>query len=204
MSAAEVVGYLASALVATSYFMRSLTRLRWVSLAGSVLFMAYGLLIGAWPVLFTNVLVAVANVLGLRKELAASASTITAVPIEADSPFMVDYLAANADEISNTQPGYHPSEHDTFVRLVNREGLPAGVLIAEPAGKELLIKLDYVSPAYRDSVSARWLFGPGRSTFTDAGFTRLVAHAHTSVHRNYLEAVGFRPEGGAHVLDLAQ
>ena len=65
------------------------------------------------------------------------------------------------------------------------------------------VKLDYVSPAYRDSVGAKWLFGPGRSTFTDAGFTRLVTRAHTSVHRNYLEMVGFRPEGNGYVLDLA-
>ena len=39
--------------------------------------------------------------------------------------------------------------------------------------------------------------------FTEAGFTRLVAHAHTAVHRNYLELVGFRPEGNAYVLDLS-
>ncbi|HBO53820.1 MAG TPA: hypothetical protein DD664_01150 [Janibacter terrae] len=204
MSWIEVVGYIASALVATSFFMRSLLRLRWVSLVGSALFMAYGLLIGSWPVVFTNVAVAVANVIGLRHELASSASSVTLVPIDSDAPFLVDYLAANADEITNSQPGYHPSEHDKFVRLVNRDGLPAGVLIGEPAGKELLVKLDYVSPAYRDSSTAKWLFGAGRSTFTDAGFTRLVAKAHTSLHRNYLELVGFRPEGNAYVLDLTQ
>ena len=204
MNWVDVVGYVASVLVAASFFMRSLLRLRWVSLAGSLIFMVYAAFIGAWPVLATNAVVAVANIIGLRRELTTAASAITAVPIDPDAPFLTDYLAANGDEIAHSQPAYHPSEHDTFVRLVNRDGLPAGVLIAEPAGKELLIKLDYVSPAYRDSVNATWLFGPGRSTFTDAGHTRLVAHAHTSVHRHYLEHVGFRSEGNAYVLDLAQ
>ena len=124
------------------------------------------------------------------------------MPLEPSSPFLVDYLGGNAGEIANSQPEYHPSPHDTFIRLVNRGGLPAGILIGEPAGTELLIKLDYVTPAYRDSTQARWLFGTGRSVFTEAGFTRLVAQAHTSVHRNYLELLGFRPEGNSYVLDL--
>ncbi len=202
MNWVELIGYVASALVAVSFMMKSLVRLRWVSLIGSVIFALYGVLIGAWPVVITNSIVVIANAVRLRKEFGAGSAT-TAVPIDVEAPFLKDYLAANADEIAHSQPEYHPSEHDTFVRLVNRDGLPAGVHIGEPVGKELLVKLDYVSPAYRDSLGARWLFGAGRSTFTDAGFTRLVAHAHTSLHRSYLELVGFRPEGNAYVLDLA-
>ena len=137
----------------------------------------------------------------LRRDLGPG-TTFSAVPLEPSSPFLVDYLGGNAGEIANSQPEYHPSPHDTFIRLVNRGGLPAGILIGEPAGTELLIKLDYVTPAYRDSTQARWLFGTGRSVFTEAGFTRLVAQAHTSVHRNYLELLGFRPEGNSYVLDL--
>ena len=202
MNWVEVVGYVASALVAASFFMKSLTRLRWVSLTGSLIFVVYAALIGAWPVLITNVVVALANNLNLVR-LKRSEDNTTAVPIDPDAPFLTDYLAGNADEIAHSQPEYHPDPRDTFVRLVNRDGLPAGVLVGEPAGQELIVKLDYVSPAYRDSVGAKWLFGPGRSTFTDAGFTRLVTRAHTSVHRNYLEMVGFRPEGNGYVLDLA-
>ena len=136
------------------------------------------------------------------KELGTS-STFTAVPMRPESPFLADFLGAHADDIATSQPAYHPADEDTFIRLVNRDGLPTGVLVGEPAGKELLVKLDYVTPAYRDSLGAKWLFGQGRSTFTEAGFTRLVAHAHTAVHRNYLELVGFRPEGNAYVLDLS-
>ena len=201
MTWVDIVGYVASALVAASFMMKSLVKLRWVSLVGSLVFVAYGSLIGAWPVVVTNAVVAIANLVRLRKE--AGTSSVTAVPMRPESPFLIDYLAANAVDIANSQPDYHPGPNDTFIRLVNREGLPAGVLIGEPSGKELLVKLDYVTPAYRDSLSAKWLFGAGRSTFTDAGFTRMVARAHTSVHRNYLELVGFRREGNSYVLDLA-
>lgn len=201
MSWVDIIGYIASALVAASFMMKSLVRLRWVSLVGSVVFIVYGVFIGAWPVVVTNTIVALANIVRLRNDLGAS-SMFTAVPMRPESPFLTDYLGANAVDIALSQPDYHPSPCDTFVRLVNREGLPTGVLVGEPAGRELLVKLDYVTPAYRDSLGAKWLFGPGRSTFTDAGFTRLVAHAHTSVHRIYLELVGFQAEGNAYVLDL--
>lgn len=197
----DVIGYLASALIVLSLAMTSVVRLRLVSLVGSLVFVVYGVIIGTWPVVIANAMIAVINVIHLRREL-SSPSSVTAVPIDADAPFLKDFLASSAIDITNSQPDYHPAPGDTFVRLVNRDGLPAGVLIGEPAGRELLVKLDYVTPAFRDSTSARWLFGPGRSTFTEAGFNRLVAHAHTAVHRNYLEMVGFRPEGSAYVLDL--
>lgn len=197
----EIVGYLASALIVMSLAMRSVVKLRIVSLVGSVVFVVYGALIGAWPVIIANGAIAVINVWHLRREF-TGATPVSAVAIDANAPFLRDFLAANAEEITNSQPDYHPSARDTFCRLLTRDGLPAGVLIGEPSGHELEIKLDYVTPAFRDSKIARWLFGQGKGLFTHAGFTRLVAYAHTTVHRNYLEMMGFRPEGGAYILDL--
>ena len=50
----ELIGYSASILVATSLTMRSLLKLRLINLVGSLLFVVYGLLIGAWPVVVLN------------------------------------------------------------------------------------------------------------------------------------------------------
>ncbi len=51
----ELIGYVASALVVTSLAMTSVVRLRTISLAGSVTFVVYGLLIGSVPIVITNV-----------------------------------------------------------------------------------------------------------------------------------------------------
>lgn len=201
MNLVELLGYAASALVVASLAMRSIVRLRLLSLVGGVVFATYGVLIGSWPVAVTNVAVALVNVWHLRRELSPT-HAMAAVPIERDAPFLTDFLGAHALEIQTSQPGYHPEPNDRFVRLMTRDGLPAGVLIGEPAGRELIVKLDYVTPAYRDSQIAKWLFGPGARTFTEAGFRRLVAGANTTVHRHYLEFVGFRREGSSYVLDL--
>ncbi|MEM7111949.1 MAG: YgjV family protein [Chloroflexota bacterium] len=50
----ELIGYSASIMVATSLTMRSLLKLRLINLVGSFLFVVYGLLIGAWPVVVLN------------------------------------------------------------------------------------------------------------------------------------------------------
>lgn len=203
MNPVEFVGYAASLLIVLSLAMRSIVKLRVLSLTGGVVFTLYGILIGAWPVVITNVAVSLVNVWQLWREFRQTAESMTAVPIERDAPFLQDFLGAHAQGIQATQPDYHPAPGDSFVRLLTRDGFPAGVIVGQPAGTELLVKLDYVTPAYRDSQIAKWLFGAGRRTFTDAGFTRLVATAHTTVHRHYLEFVGFRPEGGSYVLELS-
>lgn len=202
MSWVELVGYLASALIVASLAMRSVVRLRLVSLVGSLVFVAYGLLITAWPIVISNIIIAGINVWYLAQEFSAGKHPVSAIEADQASPFLQDFLAANAAEIRRTQPDWQPSEQDTFVRILMRDGLPAGVLLGEPVGRELTVHLDYVTPAYRDSRVASWLFGDGRSVFTSQGLQRLVAAATTSEHRGYLEMVGFRPEGGLHVLDL--
>lgn len=201
MSWVDLIGYVASALIVVSLAMRSVVRLRTVSLLGAVVFTIYGALIVAWPVMISNALIAVINVWYLRKELMPS-SDMAALPIDPTEPFLVDFLAANATEIAKSQPDYAANPADTFVRLLTRDGFPAGVVTGEPMGNELAIKLDYVTPTYRDSQVARWLFGDGRSVFTSEGYTRLVTRAETTVHRTYLEVVGFHREGNQYVLEL--
>ncbi|MFV0450891.1 MAG: hypothetical protein ACK5LS_01405 [Propioniciclava sp.] len=201
MTWVDIVGYVASALIVLSLAMRSVVRLRTVSLLGSIVFASYGVLIGAWPVIISNTMIAIINVWYLRQELRTTKG-IAAIPIAWDSPFLADFIAANASEIARSQPDYHAEAGDTFVRLLTRDGLPAGVITGEPTGRVLQVKLDYVTPAYRDSQVARWLFGDGKAVFSDAGFSRLVTTAETTIHRTYLEVAGFHREGTRYVLDL--
>jgi|ERR1051325_4597590 hypothetical protein len=50
----ELIGYVASVLVAISLTMTSILRLRIINLTGSACFTLYGLLIGAYPVAIVN------------------------------------------------------------------------------------------------------------------------------------------------------
>lgn len=203
MNAPELVGYVASALVVASLAMRTVVKRRLLGLAGAILFLTYGLLLSLWPVAVVAAAFAAHNVWRLRREMSPQ-PTMAAVGMDPDSPFLTDFLNAHAAEIRHSQPDFRLSPSDRFVRLLTRQGLPAGVIIGEPSGSELMVHLDYVTPAYRDSQIARWMFGPGRRIFTEAGFTRLVTSASTAQHRNYLDLMGFRSEGSLFVLDLTR
>lgn len=206
MNWVEAVGYLASLLCVIALGMRQVVKLRIISFFGGVVFVGYGLLIGSWPVILTNGAIALLNVWRLWQELrpvpAGSTSEIAALPMEAHHPFLDDFLRAHLPDIQRSQPDFDLTHEPEFIRLITRHGLPSGVLLGRPEASELHIVLDYVTPRYRDSRSGRWLFGDGSSTFTEAGFQRLVASPRTYEHRTYLETLGFHAEGTHLVKDL--
>ncbi len=63
----ELLGYLASILIAISLMMRSLNKLRIINLVGSLLFTVYGFIIGAYPVAVLNAFIVLVNVYYLQK-----------------------------------------------------------------------------------------------------------------------------------------
>lgn len=197
----ELVGYVASALVVLSLTMTSVVRLRSISLAGSVAFVGYGVLIGSVPIIVTNAAIAVINVWFLRTELGGGRD-LGASLIRPDSPFLADFIDFHLQDIRRFQPDFAMPSRDPFALLLTRDGLPAGALLGERYEDELHVVLDYVLRAYRDSRLGRWLYGPGARVLRDAGFVRVVSAPGDDVHRGYLERVGFERVGDRYVLEL--
>ncbi|MFB9136783.1 YgjV family protein [Vibrio sp. AK197] len=67
MNMVEMIGYAASIMVALSLTMKDIKKLRVINFIGCALFAAYGLMIGAWPVVVTNGFIACVNVYFLTK-----------------------------------------------------------------------------------------------------------------------------------------
>ncbi|MEO2061966.1 MAG: YgjV family protein [Christiangramia sp.] len=57
----EWIGYLASFFVMISFFMRNIITLRYVNSIGCSFFIVYGILLGSWPVIITNVAILAVN-----------------------------------------------------------------------------------------------------------------------------------------------
>ena len=197
LNGTEIVGYLASALVVLSLTMASVVRLRIISLCGAITFLLYGALIDSVPIMITNGSIAVINVWFLRKEFASGGPhgrDLGVSHIRPDSPFLADFVSFHLIDIHRFQPDFHPPTGDDVVTLLlNRDGLPAGLVIGRRSGSTLTIDLDYVLGPYRDSRLGRWLYGPGAAVFRADGFERLRSAGTTDTHRKYLERVGFHP-----------
>ena len=123
LSGAELVGYLASALVVVSLAMTSVVRLRMVSLAGSITFVVYGTLIDSVPIMITNGSIAVINVWFLRKEFRSGAPhgrDLGVSHIRPDSPFLADFIAFHLIDIHRFQPDFRlPTGDDVVTLLLN-------------------------------------------------------------------------------------
>ena len=146
MDTSELIGYLASALVVVSLAMTSVVRLRAISLAGSVVFVVYGALIGSVPIMITNVAIACLNIWFLRNELGGRRA-LGAVVVPVDSPFLVDFLHYHLGDIHRFQPDFEspPPADDVVALLLMRDGLPAGALVGRRRGRDLYVLLDHVT-----------------------------------------------------------
>lgn len=71
LSFSECIGYLASLLVLTSFLMKNIKYIRLINLCGCVAFITYGFFINSWPVIISNVAIAIVQIyylIQLRKE----------------------------------------------------------------------------------------------------------------------------------------
>ncbi len=185
----QAIGYLASLLVILSLAMRSVVRLRVASLAGGVVYTAYGLLIGSWPIVATNVVVVGLNVWNLRREFAPQRD-LAAVPIEPDAPFLADFLRTHLADIRHSQPDFESSAAATAFVLM-RDGMPAGAVIGNVVGRTFDVLLDYVLPEYRDSRLGGWFYGTPPASVRALGIDGFRARPRTPAHHDYLTSVGF-------------
>ncbi|WP_299007240.1 YgjV family protein [uncultured Shewanella sp.] len=63
----EMLGYLASVIIAVSFMMKDIIKLRCLNCTGCLLFSLYGVLIDAWPVAAMNGFIALVNLYHLFK-----------------------------------------------------------------------------------------------------------------------------------------
>lgn len=63
----EIIGYLASAITVISFLMKNVIQLRIVNLTACLMFIFYGVMIGSWPVVIVNSVVAAVNIYFILK-----------------------------------------------------------------------------------------------------------------------------------------
>jgi hypothetical protein len=190
----EIVGYVASLLVAVSLMMSSILKLRLINLVGSAAFTVYGVLFHAYPVAAVNLLIVFINVYYLRQMFSAR-EFFKLLRVQPDSEYLRYFLDFYGDEIQRFSPGFAaaPSEGQlTF--FVLRDMVPAGVFIGERgADGSLRVLLDFVIPQYRDFKTGKYLFSRHVDFFRSLGITEILSDPGSREHSAYLRRMGFTP-----------
>jgi hypothetical protein len=193
MSWQEILGYIASLIVAISLTMSSIVKLRWINLLGSTLFSVYGFIIGAIPVGLLNGFIAIINIYFLikmydRKEF------FKVIPATENSLFIKEFIDFHLTEIQKFFPNYAYVQEKTPYRfLMLRNMAVAGVVLAYAENEHTLrIDLDYVSTEYRDLKPGLFLYQHNKQLFIKQGFRKIKALGNTAAHGAYLSKMGFR------------
>ncbi len=187
----ELIGYLASALVAVSLLTSNVLRLRVLNLAGAAVFVVYAALAGAWPVLAVNLFVAGIDLWHIVK-LKARKDIFKLMPVAGTDPLLANFLAYHARGIWQYFPDFDLSKLESpRCVFILRNLLPVGLFIYTEERPEIRVRLDFVAEDYRDLKSARFLFNRPQNPETFSGFTRFTAAGDSPRHEEYLRKVGF-------------
>ncbi len=184
----EILGYVASVLVAISLTMKSILRLRIINFLGAVTFTVYGFCIEAYPVAVVNAFITIINIYYLYQMLSQT-QYFEILQVDCRSKYLARFFQFYQQEIIKFQPDFTAKlSDDDIILLTLRDMIPAGVLIAKyNSSEEVEVKLDFVIPGYRDFKVGKFLlseheFFQGKTIYSLPG---------TALHRRYLEKMGF-------------
>ena len=190
----ELLGYLASVLVAISLMMSSVLKLRLINLAGAIAFFIYGLLIGAYPIAAVNAVIVVVNLYFLYR-IYTSKEYFKLLDVDSSSAYLRTFLTFYKADIERFIPDYRfaPSEKQLII-FVLRDMVPAGLFIGQRNEQgEFHIYLDFVIPSYRDFKIGTYLYYQS-GFFQQHGICKLLSTPHNSIHAKYLKRMGFQEE----------
>ncbi len=194
MDILQIIGYIGSVIIAVSLMMNNIWRLRWVNLFGAGTFAIYGLLVNAYPVFALNSFIVAVDIFYLVK-ISKEKDYFTNLEVKTDTnKYLHKFITYYSKDIKKYFPDFKLEENlDAKSFFILRNMMPVGLFIYDemPEG-EVLIKLDYVIPEYRDLKNAHYLFTSLKSEdFINKGYHKLIAYSNSEPHKKYLKKFGF-------------
>lgn len=197
LSAVEVFGYLASAVIAYSLTRSSIVKLRWFNLFGASSFCAYGVIIGAYPVALLNGFIAITNVFFLRKLMTKPAEHFRMLEVNRPSNYVDFFLDSHKKEIQQLFPRFFKTAHlaeRKYILLTEYTDVIGVLSGVEEADGTFIVDFDFVVPAYRDCRIGHYVLGQGQALKQQFGFAKVGAKADSMEHEHFLTQIGMSPK----------
>jgi hypothetical protein len=185
----EILGYIASALVAVSLMMKAIIKLRIINLIGSVFFTVYGIIIGAYPVACVNGFVAFINIYYLF-EIFTAKEFFSILEVKPDSDYLKVFLNYHYEDITKYITAFTLDQVEICnVFFVLRNSVPAGLVCFENRDdNSVFVKLDYVIPGYRDFKTGNFVYN---KILKEKKIRKIYSSSENKVHQKYLKKMGF-------------
>jgi len=204
----DALGWGGSALLVFSLMQARVLRFRALNLVACVILLVFNAILGIWPMVAMNAVLSAINVWFLVTLLRDrhDEAAFEVLEVRPDDAYLGYVLRRNAADIAKFQPDFdataltdHPDHPDCAAYVVQKGDETVGVVVIEPAGETARVKLDYVTPRYRDHSPGEFVWRRS-GLLREKGFTR-VETSPTMVGA-YYDKLGFRRIGAGYVLDL--
>ncbi len=189
----QIIGYVASIIIAVSMTMSSIVKFRWINLVGAITFSTYGFIIGAYPVGFLNGFIVAVDIYYLYL-IYSKKESFEILEVRPENRYLIRFLEFHNTDIQKHFPGFsYQPELNTVSFFVMRDMLVAGVFLAHKEDDDTLrVGLDYVIPKYRDFKNGKYIYFRLKNRFTQSSIKRIVADGNSKTYSIYLRKQGFK------------
>lgn len=197
----DILGWGGSALLVFSLMQARVLRFRVLNLVACTVLTVFNGLLEIWPMVAMNVVLCAINIWFIVKLIGTrdDETVFEVLEVRPDDAYLFHVLVGSSADIEKFQPDFDAPHTDDTVYLVQQGQETVGVVVLAIDDGVARVRLDYVTPRYRD-------FSPGRFVWKslerlrEAGVRRVVTSP--EMIAPYYAKLGFRPDGSTFVLEL--
>lgn len=199
----DLVGWGGSALLVFSLLQTRVLRFRVLNLVACLILVMFNALVAVWPMVGMNVVLSAINLWFILRLTSQrhDAHVFEVLELGPSEEYLRHVLRVHSGDILKFQPDFvwDPGAPGQHAFVVQRGDETVGVVLLEADGDTARVRLDYVTPRFRD-------FSPGEFVWrrsgmlSGLGFRRVVTPA--GMVEPYYSRLGFRADGPSYVLDL--
>ncbi len=204
MSWVDALGWSGSVLLVYSLLQARVLRFRVLNLAASIVLVVFNALLGIWPMVAMNAVLAVINLWFLGKLWGErhDDKAYDVLEVGDDDAYLRHVLAQHRLDIAKFFPTFdsYAGGPQRSAFLLQHGDETAGVVVVRDIGDGIAqIELDYVTPRFRDFTPGQFVYR--RSTLLrDRGFHQVRTPA--GMVAPYYARLGFQASGDRFILDL--
>lgn len=189
-----LIGYAASVLLAISLLVTNDIKFRWLNTWGCVCFIAYGILIHAFPIILTNTILFLINLFYLIKIYNAK-EVFELIEFKGGEKMVYKFLSFYKEDISKYFPAYvHEENENNLQFVVLRDLVIANIFVASLDSKgNAFVELNYTVPKYRDYKVGEFIFKREQKFLMSKGVHSLIYNVVSNKqHEKFIKVMGFK------------